>query len=141
MAHLRQLIESRPFFSRVPDQLLLASEAGQGTDHVQATLGEGYLFVYSASGQPFTLNMARFRVLKSRVTGTALVTARKFPSAHSPTGQRARSRRPATDAITTGFGAGRYVAQVCAPGKRGNVLPVVKLDVPQQSLTLQARPA
>jgi hypothetical protein len=45
---LRQLIESRPFFSRVPDPLLIVGDAGKGGFHLQATRDrEGtYAFVY-----------------------------------------------------------------------------------------------
>jgi len=59
MRHLRALIESRPFLSRVPDQSLLASGAGAGGDHIQATrdAGGSYAFVYSPAGLPFTLDL------------------------------------------------------------------------------------
>ena len=58
MRHVRALIESRPFLTRIPDQSLLASDPGAGGDHVQATRdAEGrYAFVYSASGQPFQVD-------------------------------------------------------------------------------------
>ena len=48
MQYLRRLIESRPYFSRVPDQKLIASETGLGGLHIQATRDiEGtYAFVY-----------------------------------------------------------------------------------------------
>jgi hypothetical protein len=48
MQYLRRLIESRPFFSRIPDQKLIASDAGVGGLHIQATRDtEGtYAFVY-----------------------------------------------------------------------------------------------
>ena len=61
MRHLRALIESRPVLIRIPDQSLLASDPGRGTDHVQATrAGDGsYAFVYSASGRPFTVDLGK----------------------------------------------------------------------------------
>lgn len=45
---LRRLMESRPYFSRVPDQALLASDPGAGAQHVAATRdADGrYAFVY-----------------------------------------------------------------------------------------------
>jgi hypothetical protein len=55
---LRALFESRPYLSRVPDQSLIA-EALQGADHIAATRGDGYLFVYSAQGRKFTVNMGK----------------------------------------------------------------------------------
>ena len=58
--HLRALIESRPFLTRVPDQALLVSGGGAGADHIQATRNAdgGYAFVYSPSGVPFTVDAA-----------------------------------------------------------------------------------
>lgn len=60
MRHLRALMESRPFLSRIPGQSLLVSDPGAGGDHLQATsdVDGGYAFVYSATGQPFTVDTA-----------------------------------------------------------------------------------
>jgi hypothetical protein len=59
MQFARALLESRPMLSRIPDQTLLVSDPGRGTDHVQATRGEdgSYAFVYSASGCAFTVDL------------------------------------------------------------------------------------
>ena len=48
MQYLRRLIESRPCFTRIPDQKLIASDPGIGGQHTQATRdAEGtYAFVY-----------------------------------------------------------------------------------------------
>jgi hypothetical protein len=48
MQFMRRLIESRPYFSRIPDQKLIASDPGSGGQHIQATRDtEGtYVFVY-----------------------------------------------------------------------------------------------
>ena len=48
MIFLRELIESRPFFSRIPDQSLIVGDAGKGGFHLQASRDrEGtYAFVY-----------------------------------------------------------------------------------------------
>jgi hypothetical protein len=48
MMFLRQLIESRPYFSRIPDQSMLVGDAGQGSVHLQATrdLSGSYAFIY-----------------------------------------------------------------------------------------------
>lgn len=54
MQYLRKLFESRPYFSRVPDQSIVA-DALTGADHISATRGDGYLFVYSAQGRKFTV--------------------------------------------------------------------------------------
>ena len=60
MSHLRALLESRPFLSRIPDQSLLLSEVGAGGDHVQATRDTdgSYAFIYSPAGLAFTLDTA-----------------------------------------------------------------------------------
>jgi hypothetical protein len=61
MQYARALIESRPLLKRIPDQSLIASDAGKGTDHVQATRGEdgSYAFIYSASGKPITVDLGK----------------------------------------------------------------------------------
>lgn len=58
MRHVRKLIESRPFFARMPDQRLIADDTRPGPDHIRACRHEegDYAFVYSATGQPFRLN-------------------------------------------------------------------------------------
>ena len=58
MQYLRALIESRPSLSRVPDQSIVAN-ALKAPTHISATRGDGYLFVYSAQGRPFALNMGK----------------------------------------------------------------------------------
>ncbi len=58
MKYLRQLIESRPMFDRVPDQTLITN-ALNANDHIQATRGKDYLFVYSAQGKKFVVNTSR----------------------------------------------------------------------------------
>ncbi|MDQ2800268.1 MAG: glycoside hydrolase family 140 protein [Armatimonadota bacterium] len=60
MRHARALLESRPFLSRLPDQSLLLSEIGIGTDHVQATRASdgAYAFVYVPSGKPVQVDPA-----------------------------------------------------------------------------------
>ncbi|MBN1934983.1 MAG: glycoside hydrolase family 140 protein [Anaerolineae bacterium] len=57
--HLRALIESRPFFSRIPDQSILVSDEGQGMKHVQATRDQdgSYALVYLPLPLPVTVNL------------------------------------------------------------------------------------
>ena len=60
MGHLRRLMESLPDpLQRVPDQSLLASEAGTGNEHIAVTRdAQGrYALVYSAAGRPFTVKL------------------------------------------------------------------------------------
>lgn len=58
MQYLRNLIESRPFLSRVPDQSLVV-DALKGADYIAATRGDGYAFIYSGQGRAFTVNLGR----------------------------------------------------------------------------------
>jgi hypothetical protein len=58
MAHLRKLLDSRPFMALGPDQGLV-TDALSGADHIRAARGADYAYVYSATGQPFTVNMGR----------------------------------------------------------------------------------
>ena len=55
MQHLRNLMESRPMLERVPDQSIIDDARGT-SDHIQATRGDDYLFVYSAQGKSFKVD-------------------------------------------------------------------------------------
>jgi hypothetical protein len=57
--HLRALIESRPFLTRIPDQSVVASDASAGGKRVQATRDEKgrYAFVHTAAGRPVTVRL------------------------------------------------------------------------------------
>jgi hypothetical protein len=59
MTHVRNLIESRPFFTRVPDQSLIAGDAGTGPEHIQATRGEDYAFIYLPYGQNVQVTLGK----------------------------------------------------------------------------------
>ncbi len=54
MQYVKALMESRPYLSRVPDQSIVVDPL-EGADHISATRGDGYLFVYSAQGREFTV--------------------------------------------------------------------------------------
>jgi hypothetical protein len=79
MLHLRRLMLSRPFLTRVPDALLVASGHGDGIDHVQATRDRdgAYAFVYLPTGRRATMDLTRLRGPRFRAwwfdprTGTA----------------------------------------------------------------------
>jgi hypothetical protein len=72
MAVLKRLMLSRPYLNRVPDQSVIVGSALSGKDHLRATRASdgSYAFVYSASGQPVTVNLGK-------LSGTQ-VTARWF---------------------------------------------------------------
>ncbi|HEU5326738.1 MAG TPA: glycoside hydrolase family 140 protein [Thermomicrobiales bacterium] len=69
MRHARALLESRPFFSRVPDQALLLHDQAESPvvgiapdlDHAQATRDRdgGYACIYLSAGRPVTLDLER----------------------------------------------------------------------------------
>lgn len=56
---LRNLIESRPMLGRVSAQDFLAGPAEEFNDRRQVTRGDGYLFVYSTSGNLIQIRMDR----------------------------------------------------------------------------------
>jgi hypothetical protein len=58
MKYLKQLIESHPFFDRVPDQSLITNSLG-ANDRIQATRGYDFILVYSSEGKSFTLNTSK----------------------------------------------------------------------------------
>ena len=55
MVYLKQLILSRPYFDRVPDQSLIADQ-GRRYDHLIATRGKNYAFIYTYTGRRFRIN-------------------------------------------------------------------------------------
>jgi hypothetical protein len=59
MMHVRNLMQSRPFLSRVPDQSLISGGPGSGAEHIQATRGDGYAFIYLPYGQNVTVAMGK----------------------------------------------------------------------------------
>lgn len=67
MRHLRALIESRPYFSRVPDATLVADPL-DGADRIVATRGEGYAFIYSAQGRKFTVNLGQIKASRFKAS-------------------------------------------------------------------------
>ncbi|KAA6456202.1 DUF4038 domain-containing protein [Acidobacteria bacterium AB60] len=68
MHYLRALMESRPYFTRIPDQSLIASDPGEGGNHLQATRNrEGtYAFVY------FPTSDLTARIDLSKLTGKTI---------------------------------------------------------------------
>jgi hypothetical protein len=59
MTHVRALMESRPMLDRIPDQSLIQSDVYAEGDRIQATRGKDYIFIYTTSGRPFTINMGK----------------------------------------------------------------------------------
>jgi hypothetical protein len=57
MQHLKNLMLSKPFFERVPDQSLLAGQNGARYDYIAATRGPGYAMFYTHTGRPFEVTV------------------------------------------------------------------------------------
>lgn len=61
MRHARGLLLSRPLLKLIPDQQLIAGDAGAGADHIQAARADdgSYAYLYSASGRPIAVAVER----------------------------------------------------------------------------------
>ncbi len=118
MKHLRYLIESRPQFERVPDQTLITNALG-ANDHIQATRGNDYIFVYSAQGKKFTVSM-------SKITGKEIQTYWFNPRTGATTdmGKVAKKSQQEFTPPTSGYGQDWVLVvddvskQYGVPGKR-----------------------
>ncbi|MBB5394708.1 glycoside hydrolase family 140 protein [Mucilaginibacter sp. AK015] len=65
MRHVRRLMESHPLLDRVPDQSVVLENDKPAPGRIQAARGTDYIFVYSASGEPFT-------VVANKISGNTL---------------------------------------------------------------------
>lgn len=68
MKHLKNLMLSRSFFDRVPDQTLIAGTNGDKYERVIATRGENYIMAYTYTGKDFSLNMGKINGEKVKAT-------------------------------------------------------------------------
>jgi hypothetical protein len=59
MINLRRLIESRRMLSRIPDSSLIIEGQTSGPDHIEATRGEDYVFIYSPYGKSFKAELGK----------------------------------------------------------------------------------
>ncbi len=57
--YLKKLLLSRPYFERVPDQQLIAGDAGDKYNHLVATRGQRYAFVYTYTSRDMKITMGR----------------------------------------------------------------------------------
>lgn len=57
MQYVKELMLSRPYFERIPDQSLIAGDVGTKYDFLIATRGEDYAFVYTYNGRNIAVNM------------------------------------------------------------------------------------
>lgn len=68
MQYLKKLLLSRPYFERVPDQQLIAGDAGSRYDYLAATRGKNYAFVYTYNGRNIKLVMGRITGVKVKAS-------------------------------------------------------------------------
>lgn len=63
MKHLKNLLLSRPFLTRIPDQSVIASENAEDTVHIAATRDSAgnYLMVYVPVARAFKVNTAKLK--------------------------------------------------------------------------------
>ena len=61
LTHLKNLILSRPYFERVPDQSLIAEGQGEKYDYQIATRGESYAFIYAYNGRNIKVAMGKIK--------------------------------------------------------------------------------
>lgn len=88
MRHLKDLMLSRPYLERVPDQALIVDN-GQRYDRVAATRGTRYAMAYSYSGKPFRVQMGRIGGTRARAAWYDPRTGMTQPIATFPNrGQR-----------------------------------------------------
>jgi len=57
MVHLRRLMESRPFFDRIPFNQIVLNDYMPETEFITATRGKDYILVYFPTGKEATLDL------------------------------------------------------------------------------------
>ncbi len=95
---LRQLIESRPMFDRVPDTSFV-TDALHANDRIVVTRGKDYAFIYSSEGKPFIVNTGK-------ISGKDLVAHWYDPRSGDvrQAGEFSRKGRLAFTPPTSGYG-------------------------------------
>lgn len=68
MIHLKNLMLSKPFLERIPDQSLIASGQGKQYDRLMATRGKNYAFVYTYNGRNMSVVMGKIRGSKVKAS-------------------------------------------------------------------------
>lgn len=61
MIYLKELMLSRSYFDRVPDQSIIAEQPGEKYDYLIATRGEDYALIYTYNGQNMKVNMGKIK--------------------------------------------------------------------------------
>jgi hypothetical protein len=58
MQHLKNLMMSVPYFTRVPDQSVIQDDIGEKYDRVLATRGDGYIFIYLYNPRAISIDLS-----------------------------------------------------------------------------------
>lgn len=59
MIHLKNLLLSKSYFERVPDQSIINGSQGERYRYLAATRGKDYAFIYDYTGRNFAVNMGK----------------------------------------------------------------------------------
>ena len=59
MKYLKMLMLSEPYFERIPDQSVIADSIGDRYNHISATRGNSYIFVYTYNGRKFKIRLGK----------------------------------------------------------------------------------
>jgi hypothetical protein len=68
MVYVKNLMLSKSYFDRVPDQTLIASEQGEKYDYLVGTRGKNYALIYSYTGKDFKVNMGKITGAKVKAS-------------------------------------------------------------------------
>jgi hypothetical protein len=91
--HLKDLMLSRPYFTRIPDQSIIVGDSGAGAEHISATRDKdgSYAMIYSPKGKAFTVNLSMLSGLQAigwwfdLRTGSATRVEGSFPTNRAAT--------------------------------------------------------
>lgn len=80
MKYLKQLLLSRPYFERVPDQSLIAEGQEEKYNYLVATRGKSYAFIYNYTGR--AMKIATGKITGNKITATwySPVNGKKTPA-------------------------------------------------------------
>lgn len=90
IGHVKRLMLSRPYFTRIPDQSVIVGDTGEGSAHISGTRDRtgSYLMIYLPLGQPVTVDMIKLSGLSANAwwfdprTGKTTHIEGSFPTNH-----------------------------------------------------------
>jgi hypothetical protein len=95
LIHLRRLLLSRPFLTRIPDPSIVVNGSGPGADHVQATRDQNgtYAFVYVPTGRTITVDVRKVTSTRVRAWWFDPRTGEATPAGESEARDRVEFHR------------------------------------------------